>query len=79
MIDPQDFARFAEVGCPADFNCDDFVDNIDFGLFAEAFNEFATTAGDFNGDSVTDNADYVIFASFYNDLLCPEYALGQGS
>jgi hypothetical protein len=63
--------------CPADLNDDGVVDDVDFVLFAGAYNELLSAGGpfglgDFNGDAATDDTDFVAFASAYNDLLCPE-------
>lgn len=55
-----------------DLNADGFVDDTDFVLFADAYNEFISTVGDFNSDSFTDDSDFVIFAAAYEQLLaCP--------
>ena len=56
----------------ADLNADGFVDDTDFVLFADAYNEFISVVGDFNGDDLTDDADFVIFAGAYDQFLaCP--------
>lgn len=55
-----------------DLNADGFVDDTDFVLFADAYNDFISTVGDFNNDSFTDDSDFVIFAGAYEQLLaCP--------
>ena len=56
--------------CNADLNGDSVVDNSDFVLFANAYNNFLDTLGDFNNDGFTDNSDFVVFANAYNDFLC---------
>ena len=65
--------------CPADLNSDDFVDDSDFVLFANAYNVLvcddpAMPVGcpaDLNGDGFVDDTDFVAFADAYNALLCP--------
>jgi hypothetical protein len=59
-----------QLPCPCDLNVDGFVDDADFVIFAEAYNNLFDPSGDFNGDGVTDDADFVIFADAYNALLC---------
>ncbi len=55
-----------------DLNADGFVDDTDFVLFADAYNEFLSSVGDFNGDTFTDDSDFVIFAAGYEQLIaCP--------
>ncbi|HEX8877975.1 MAG TPA: M12 family metallo-peptidase [Phycisphaerales bacterium] len=65
--------------CPADFNCDQFVDDSDFVTFAEAYSlllcsEAGMPAGcpsDLNGDTFVDDSDFVLFSDAYSALLCP--------
>ncbi|MBS0192212.1 MAG: M1 family aminopeptidase [Phycisphaerales bacterium] len=57
--------------CPADLNNDGIVDDVDFVLFAEAYNTFLTMAGDISGDALTDDTDFVLFADAYNNYFCP--------
>jgi hypothetical protein len=65
--------------CPADFNCDQFVDDSDFVIFADAYtlllcSDPSMPAGcpsDLNSDTFVDDADFVIFADAYAVLLCP--------
>ena len=65
--------------CPGDFNSDAAVDNADFVIFVNAYNEFVCpTPGipyscpcDLNFDGVVDQSDFVIFVNAYNDFLCP--------
>lgn len=56
--------------CDADFNGDTFVDDSDFVIFANAYNNLLDTFGDLNFDSLTDDSDFVIFAQAYDQLLC---------
>lgn len=56
--------------CDADFNGDTFVDDADFVIFAQAYNNLLDTFGDLNFDSLTDDEDFVIFAQAYDQLLC---------
>ncbi|MFO0861685.1 MAG: hypothetical protein U0570_14145 [Phycisphaerales bacterium] len=61
-----------EVAGQCDLNADGLVEDLDFVLFAEAYDAFLTTDGDFNNDGFTDDADFVIFAAAYDSLLaCP--------
>jgi endoglucanase Acf2 len=65
-------------GCPADFNADNFVDDTDFVIFANAYNLLACgdpampvgCPADLTGDAFVDDADFVLFASAYNALVC---------
>lgn len=57
--------------CLADLTGDRLVDDLDFTLFASAYDELLTDAGDLNGDGQTDDADFVVFASQYDALACP--------
>jgi hypothetical protein len=52
-------------------NRDLLVDDADFVLFADAYNELLAASGDFNLDGQTDDADFVLFADAYDGLLCP--------
>ncbi len=60
--------------CPADFNCDNQVDDADFVQFVASYNELvippADPKCDLNGDGVVDDADFVIFVLAYDALLC---------
>ncbi|HEX8876147.1 MAG TPA: hypothetical protein VF777_05315 [Phycisphaerales bacterium] len=68
---------FAQDPCPSDLSADDFVDDSDFVLFAEAYNNLlcpdlpAFCDADLNDDGFVDDADFVLFAAAYNELLCP--------
>ena len=65
--------------CAADLNCDQFVDDADFVLFADGYNLLecgnpAMQAGcpaDINADTFVDDSDFVAFAEGYNALICP--------
>jgi hypothetical protein len=65
--------------CPGDLNGDAFVDDVDFSLFAFAYNildcaDPAMPAGcpaDINNDGFVDDADFSSFATAYDALLCP--------
>lgn len=65
--------------CPGDFNNDQLVDDLDFVIFAAAYeildcNDPSMPAGcpsDLNNDQIVDDSDFVIFASAYEQLLCP--------
>jgi hypothetical protein len=57
--------------CPGDFDHSGFVDDIDFSLFAHAYDLFETESGDLNGDTRTDDSDFIEFAAAYNALICP--------
>lgn len=57
--------------CPADLNFDGLVDDVDFSIFAGAYDRLTTTDGDLNVDRFTDDADFSMFAVAYDALLCP--------
>jgi hypothetical protein len=57
--------------CDADLNGDDVVDDLDFQIFAAAYNELLDARADLNLDGLTDDADFSLFAAAYNDLVCP--------
>ncbi|MGH7245019.1 MAG: reprolysin-like metallopeptidase [Phycisphaerales bacterium] len=65
--------------CPADFNCDQTVDDSDFVVFANSYDVFDCSDGamlqncaaDINGDGFVDDADFVQFASAYDAFVCP--------
>jgi hypothetical protein len=61
----------AEATCLCDLNIDGVVDDLDFQLFAVAYDTLLDPLGDFNNDGVTDDADFSIFAPAYDTLLCP--------
>lgn len=65
--------------CPGDLNCDVVVDDMDFVIFASAYNilvceDPAMPLGcpaDLNNDGLVDDGDFVIFVGAYNELVCP--------
>lgn len=65
--------------CPADFNCDQVVEDADFVLFADSYQIFlcsdplmpAGCPADISGDGLVDDTDFVLFADAYNQFLCP--------
>lgn len=65
--------------CPADLNSDTVVDDLDFQLFAAAYNILdcadpsmpAGCPADLNSDAFVDDADFSIFVVAYDVLLCP--------
>ena len=57
--------------CIGDLNDDQQVDDIDFVLFAQAYDRFVSGAGDFDGNGLTDDVDFVLFAQSYDRFLCP--------
>lgn len=65
--------------CPADFNCDVVVDDLDFLIFVQAYNILVcddpgmplTCPADINHDGFVDDADFTLFASAYNELVRP--------
>lgn len=63
--------------CAADLNRDNQVDNSDFVLFVNAYNDFlcpdlpAFCDSDLDEDGVVDNTDFVVFANQYTTFLCP--------
>jgi len=61
-------------GCPADLNTDTFVEDVDFTLFVERYNELLVRPdglGDLNYDAFVDDTDFTYFVAQYNELLCP--------
>lgn len=61
----------AEATCICDLNVDGIVDDLDFQMFAVAYDNLIDPLGDFNSDGVTDDADFSVFAPAYDTLLCP--------
>jgi len=61
--------------CPADFNSDGVVDDLDFQIFIVSYNELvippANPICDLNADNLVDDADFVLFVPAYNALVCP--------
>jgi len=65
--------------CAADLQCDGFVSDADFSIFAGAYDVLdcsdpempPSCPADFSGDGMVDDADFVIFIAAYNELLCP--------
>lgn len=70
------FGTYVAPACPADFNGDKLVDDIDFVLFAQAYDlGTAPPAGrdfDLTNDGLVDDADFVLFATAYDQFTCPE-------
>ncbi|MGH7244031.1 MAG: S8 family serine peptidase [Phycisphaerales bacterium] len=63
------------IQCPGDLNADSVVEDADFQLFIQSYNELispggAYTGADFNGDGLTDDLDFQIFVRLYDVLLC---------
>ena len=65
----------AVAGCPADFTLDGFVDDTDFVIFAQAYDQFTVPPAnpdcDLNADDFVDDTDFVIFAQAYDLFACP--------
>jgi hypothetical protein len=61
--------------CPADFNSDGFVDDLDFQIFTVAYDALvippANPVCDINGDNFVDDNDFQIFVVAYNEIICP--------
>jgi hypothetical protein len=65
--------------CIGDLNGDNVVDDVDFVIFASAYNILDCAdpsmppgcPADLNGDLFVDDSDFVRFANAYNQLLCP--------
>jgi pimeloyl-ACP methyl ester carboxylesterase len=65
--------------CVADLNCDGVVDDLDFQVFASAYNILLCgdpamppkCLADLNGDGFVDDADFPIFARAYDGVFCP--------
>lgn len=64
--------------CPGDLNCDVMVDDLDFSIFAGAYNLLlcddpampVSCPADLNNDGFVDDADFAIFAAAYDRLIC---------
>ncbi|HEX8876800.1 MAG TPA: M12 family metallo-peptidase [Phycisphaerales bacterium] len=56
--------------CPGDFNADQLVDDLDFSIFAAAY-DGGGSSGDIDGDTATDDTDFAAFSVAYDGLLCP--------
>lgn len=61
----------AEAACPADFNLDGLVDDIDFVLFAQSYDLYNDPRGDLDLDGLTDDTDFVLFTQAYDLFVCP--------
>lgn len=65
--------------CPADYNADCNVDDLDFQRFVIWYNILdcgdptmpGDCPGDLNRDAVVDDQDFQLFLLAYNDVLCP--------
>ncbi len=61
--------------CPADLNSDNVVNDDDFSLFVDRYNELLAEPdgkGDLNFDALVDDLDFQLFLVQYNILECPE-------
>lgn len=66
-------------GCPADFNCDEAVDDSDFVVFSTSYDYFdcaepgmpQNCVADVNDDGFVDDIDFVLFATAYDLFECP--------
>lgn len=63
--------------CPGDLNFDRVVDDLDFSLFAVAYDAFLCPdppklcEADLNHDTFVDDADFSLFAVAYDNFICP--------
>jgi len=65
--------------CPADFNGDLLVDDVDFVSFVSGYDTLLCSdpamptgcPADLNSDMAVDDADFVLFVDAYTELLCP--------
>jgi hypothetical protein len=57
--------------CPGDFNGDGVVNDADFTIFVEYYNNLIDPRGDLDGDGNTEDSDFTIFVVSYNALVCP--------
>ncbi|MBY0113580.1 MAG: hypothetical protein K2Y21_12220 [Phycisphaerales bacterium] len=73
-VGASDYAVLRFIGCPADLNCNDIVDDADFEIFAAAYEDVISIGGDFDGDGLTVDADFEYFAASYSTLVCAENA-----
>jgi hypothetical protein len=72
-------ATLVGASCTGDLNRDNFVDDPDFVLFANAYDIFdcadpAMPVGcpaDLNHDQFVDDTDFVVFATAYDGFVCP--------
>ncbi len=72
-------ADFTSSTCVGDLNLDGFVDDLDFGIFAPAYNLLdcadptmpAGCPADLNEDGLVDDIDFTIFVPAYDALICP--------
>ncbi|MBS0190214.1 MAG: hypothetical protein U0573_04815 [Phycisphaerales bacterium] len=77
VFDEDYHTLMANRSCAADLNNDGLVDDSDFVIFANAYNDLicadlpALCMADLNDDRQVDDADFVLFATAYNDLICP--------
>jgi hypothetical protein len=73
------FAFTPRAFCPADLNNDGVVDDLDFQIFANAYNILDCADGsmpagcpsDINLDGVVDDLDFQAFVPAYDEVLCP--------
>ncbi len=64
--------------CPADLNADQLVEDLDFVLFASAYDVLdcadpampASCPADLSHDGIVEDGDFVMFAAAYDALLC---------
>ncbi|MFO0859869.1 MAG: hypothetical protein U0570_04870 [Phycisphaerales bacterium] len=65
--------------CIGDLNGDGLVEDLDFVIFADAYNAllcptnpaYTCCPADLNSDGLVDDSDFVIFANAYDQLICP--------
>lgn len=63
--------------CGADLNRDGLVEDMDFAIFAQSYEQLlcpnapATCPADLDLDGFVDDRDFVLFASQYDQLICP--------
>ncbi|MBN8598039.1 MAG: hypothetical protein J0L78_10235 [Planctomycetes bacterium] len=65
--------------CPADLNGDQQVEDLDFAIFAGAYDTLDCSAppmpagcpADLNHDGFVDDSDFAVFAAAYDALVCP--------
>lgn len=67
-----------DAACPADLSGDGFVDDADFVLFAQQYDEFEcdsrimpdACSADLNFSNFVDDADFVLFTQAYGEFAC---------
>lgn len=76
-FDAAKFYRAQLRTCPGDLNADGLVDDADFVIFLNGYNDLlcpeapATCLADLYVDAMVDDTDFTVFLAYYNMLVCP--------